>query len=635
MMLGAPWLALILLCTLVPALLLLWILRLRRARVRVPAAWLWLEGTEDLRAEIPFKRLRWSVLLLLQCIALALLILAAARPRVTTNDGRGGRTVLLIDVSASMHTRDDPGGDRRFEQAIDAARAAVDRLHPGGLLDARDGRTMIIAVGAMPRVVQPFTASRQVLLGALQTMEPVDEPGNLAEALRLAQAWAAVPDPDVVEAVETSGDLRLELFSDGGLGDLDAALDTLQQTLVLHHVGSLDTANNAIALVGAERLRDDPAQLRPFVSLMHFGADGATVDVRLAIDGVPVAVRRVALPAGSESDGVFEPGRVDVLFPLVQASDEAIVQAQLVPGDGMPRDDVAWSIVPSAFGGRVQIAGSLSSVVLRAIGAIGLQVADAQADLLVGSFDAPATLPRLPSLTFGVPGASTMVRSVGSHGSDRVVDVDGRHPVMRGSGLSGLRIDQTVELAIEPGVRVLAHGTQGPLIVAWREAGVPRVHVAFRPDDSAWPYREDFITFLVDAEAWLSGRSDERTRVLAGDTIMAQLPADVDTVSIMFDGERLATLSPPDPSRTVWGPAQHAGIYTLQWSSPNASGEHRVAVGMPVVAEGNVRVAAPVRDVALVQVQRARRRSMPLWPFAVMAALLTLLVEWWVWTRRE
>ena len=136
MMLGAPWLALILLCTLVPLLLLLWILRLRRARVRVPAAWLWVEATDDLRAEIPFKRLRWSVLLLLQCIALALLILAAARPRVTTNDGRGGRTVLLIDVSASMHTRDDPGGDRRFEQAIDAARAAVDRLHPGGLLDA-------------------------------------------------------------------------------------------------------------------------------------------------------------------------------------------------------------------------------------------------------------------------------------------------------------------------------------------------------------------------------------------------------------------------------------------------------------------------------------------------------------------
>jgi len=123
--------------------------------------------------------------------------------------------------------------------------------------------------------------------------------------------------------------------------------------------------------------------------------------------------------------------------------------------------------------------------------------------------------------------------------------------------------------------------------------------------------------------------------VIAGDTIMAALRADVQRVSIVYDGEIVATLSPPDPSRMAWGPAEHAGIYTVRWSSPDATGEHHVAVGMPVLAEGDVRVLPPLLDAEMVRVQRAARRSMPLWPFAVASAMLTLLIEWWVWTRRQ
>jgi hypothetical protein len=556
---------------------------------------------------------------------------------VTTNDGRGGRTVLLVDVSASMQTTDGPNNEQRFALAIDAARAAVDRLHPGGLLHANDGHTMIIGVGASPRVVQPFTASRQLLLRALATMKPVDEPGHLAEALALAQAWAAVPDPDAVQGDGGSGvdDLRLELFSDGGLGDLDASFDTLKQTLVLHQVGNAQTQNTAIALVGGQRSSDDPSKIYPFVSLVHFGVSPTTVDVRLAVDSVSVAVRRVEVPAGRVANGAFTPGRIDVLFPPVHALHQVVIQAQLLPGDALQGDDIAKSIVPSGQRGFVQLAGTMSDVLIRGVEAIGLEVVASDPDVIIASLTTTAELGRVPSLTFGVPGASSMVQVNDWRGADQLVDADPRHPVMRGSPLAGLRIEHAVGLSIDPSVRVLAHGTHGPLIVAWREGGVPRVHVGFLPEDSDWPYREDFITFLVDAQAWLAGRSDERMRFVAGDTLSAALPADAESVSIEFKGQTVATVSPPDPSRMAWGPAQHAGVYTLKWSSPNTQGEHRVAVGMPVMAEGDVRVATGIQDTELVQVQQARKRGVPLWPFAVVGAMLTLLVEWWVWTRRQ
>ena len=262
MMFGAPWLALGLLAALGPALLVLWILRMRRARLRVPAQWLWDESREDLRAQVPFQRLRWSVLLLLQAIALALLLLAAAQPRVATSDGRGGRTVLLVDASASMQTRDGMQGGTRFDDAIEAARAAVDRLHPAGLLGNTGGQTMLVTLEGEARIVQPFTGSRTLLHRALDDLRATDASALFEQAAMLSSAWAAVPDPDAAPDSPPPPPARLELFTDGGLADLAtvaAGLDNLR----VHSTGTAGTSNSAVARVGGQRSHDDSARIEP------------------------------------------------------------------------------------------------------------------------------------------------------------------------------------------------------------------------------------------------------------------------------------------------------------------------------------------------------------------------------------
>ncbi|MDP7575037.1 MAG: VWA domain-containing protein, partial [Phycisphaerales bacterium] len=156
----SPWTAFWLLVILVPLLLLLYILRLRRARQVVPSTLFWNEAAEDIQANTPFQRLRRNLLLLLQLIALLMLACAVAQPRFESAAGRGGRTVLLIDRSASMQANDGDGGRTRFEAAIDAARGAIDRLHPGGWFGDAGGQTMIVSLGETADVAQPFTGSR-------------------------------------------------------------------------------------------------------------------------------------------------------------------------------------------------------------------------------------------------------------------------------------------------------------------------------------------------------------------------------------------------------------------------------------------------------------------------------------------
>jgi Ca-activated chloride channel homolog len=58
----------------------LYLMRMRRRDVVVPASFLWPPRTDEVRANAPFQRLRFSWLLLLQLLALALLVLALVWP---------------------------------------------------------------------------------------------------------------------------------------------------------------------------------------------------------------------------------------------------------------------------------------------------------------------------------------------------------------------------------------------------------------------------------------------------------------------------------------------------------------------------------------------------------------------------
>src|SRR5688572_32076880 len=129
-------------------LVLLYVLRIRREKRRVPSTWLWQSAERDLLAKQPFRRLFPHFSLILEALAVALLALAFARPVVRGGQIDSLHLAIIIDTSASMGAL-EADGRPRIAFARDAARMLSRQLAPGA--DA-----LVIEAGREARVVSPL-----------------------------------------------------------------------------------------------------------------------------------------------------------------------------------------------------------------------------------------------------------------------------------------------------------------------------------------------------------------------------------------------------------------------------------------------------------------------------------------------
>jgi Ca-activated chloride channel family protein len=177
----------------------LYFLRLRRRRVVVAFAPLWLGTAGDPRASRRVRRLRHWLSLALALAIFAALWGGALDPRPAAVDQRGRSVVVLIDRSASMSATDEPG------TRLGAAKREATRLL-GGLGPA--DRALVASFADEAEAESGFEADPARLARAVTGVPPSAAPADLPRALAFAGAvLRGRPRPVIV------------LVSDGGFTD--------------------------------------------------------------------------------------------------------------------------------------------------------------------------------------------------------------------------------------------------------------------------------------------------------------------------------------------------------------------------------------------------------------------------------
>src|SRR5256885_1577369 len=159
-----------------------------------------LEGRRDRQANVPWQRLRFSWLLLLQLLVAAVLVAAAVQPALSASANLAPHSIVLLDASASMQANDVQPS--RLDEAKRQIGAMIDQLGP-------QDRMTLIAVQSTARIAGSASGYHDALHRALNAIPPANGPADLSAALSLASG--------IVRAGEES---RAYLFSDGILEPL-------------------------------------------------------------------------------------------------------------------------------------------------------------------------------------------------------------------------------------------------------------------------------------------------------------------------------------------------------------------------------------------------------------------------------
>ena len=144
-----------------PAIAALYFLRRRNPPRVIGSLLLWTDARAQVLRGRPWERFRPTTSLWLQLLAAAALAVALAYPACVHTGSQSGQLVIVLDASASMGATD--GSPRRWDDAIDAALAAIDGAPDGA-------QSAILLAGVNARLVEPLTKDRNALRGHLERL---------------------------------------------------------------------------------------------------------------------------------------------------------------------------------------------------------------------------------------------------------------------------------------------------------------------------------------------------------------------------------------------------------------------------------------------------------------------------------
>lgn len=660
----APWSALVA-AAVVPPLVLLYFLKLKRREQPISSTLLWKRAVQDLQVNSPFQRLRNNLLLILQLLILFLAILAITEPIWKRARAREKTMVLLVDQSASMNAV-EADGRTRLALAKELGKRMVEDMGP-------NDQMMVISFADRAQTVASFTDDKTALKRQIDAIEPTDATTHLRDAITLAEAYST---PIVTEANTPTNPIataHMILVSDGRIADA-AELVLRRSTMEMVTVGKTG-ANVGIVNMDVRRSYERPEIVNAVVRVRNFGPEPASRDLSLFIDGelkevrslgtLAANVRKTASqPADSAEPSDLPPEGSEVVasFDITHAS-AGQIEARLTGGtDALPDDDRAFGTIDAprpvstllVTPGNYFLKLALSSLPGQPPVILSPEEYEkaADADLLVDGrmkydvvvFDAYST-GRLPPGNYmffgGVPKLDD-VKVTGEVQNDLFVDWDDTHPILRHVVIELIHVVRWNKLELPKEAQTLITGADGPvlsllgrdrrqyLICAFSLFDAERSHL-----NTNWVMTAGFPAFMYNALQFLAGN------VTAGGN-RSFAPGTAVAIAAK-PGAKTLTIRRPDNTREI-APVREDGMAycpdttrTGFYIPENAAGGNATfAVNLFDDRESTIKPNAQFQ-IGLDKIAAAsssERVNRPLWPYIILAALLVSFLEWIIYNKR-
>ncbi len=664
-----------------PAIVALYFLKLKRRPLEVPSTYLWHRSIEDLRVNTIWQRLRRNLLLFLQLLLVLLAMLAVLRPGYQGAKLSGDRFIFLIDNSASMQATDVE--DSRLAEAKRAARGVIELMKPHDV-------AMIVSFADTARVEQMFTDNRRQLLRGLEKIKPTERATSLAEALKVASGLANpgrsandATDVQVAQAMPAT----LYIFSDGKFPETNLSLGNLEP--VYRPVGSDTATNVGVAIFTVRRNESQPDRLQAFARVENYSAREASVSLELWLDKTMIDAAEFQVAAGASYGFERDLGTVDSGLLRLKLTDVAFAAGDGTAGDQLALDNQAWAVIGRPrpanvllvtagdealeFALTTELASQLATLTIEPPAFLRDEKSGYQRQAAAGAYDLviyddcrPKTMPQantffigtLPPVEIEKParrkGAPPVKQPLWKAGAKvtgpRIIDVDPSHPLTQWLQLDDVLVAGARPLEVPASGSTLIDSHLGPLLaIAPREEfedlvlAFPFVEEFVSEDGSRekyvgtnWPIRPSFPIFVLNLLQYFSGEQSglDSLSVRCGEPVTLENPLPGQALEVRTPGGERVKLPAGGLGKVTFGGTAKQGVYQVRSRGKTIN---RFAVNMFRPSESEIGVRREIR-VGHVAVKgqsdawQAARRE--LWKWILLAGLVVLMVEWYVYHRR-
>lgn len=484
----------------------LYFLKLKRQERVVPSTLLWKKVIDDMQVNAPFQRLKYSLLLLLQIFLVCLLGFALARPYLAGGGTTGKKTVLLIDTSASMSTKDGTSDGRltRLQAAIRDAQGRAASLETGDEM-------AIVAFDRETRLICKFTSDRSVLQQTLEQLEKPEEIRDLETrgedafdtALNMIENKVGAEVIVLSDGCFTDVKLEKALAEEGVAGNTEdiekkegkkSVQDRLKAFRFVSY-GSETSDNVGITQMDARtrsvRKKGEPGdelETQLFVQIENFSPKEREVIFSISTESVQFPPRTIVLkgrPARTETlDSTAPTGDTAEVARSVEtiklpSGTTGVVTARIVsPKDKFPVDDVASVVIADSETQKLLLVSKGNFFLERALGSIrGVKLELKQPDVFLKEYEqkgsaatddydccvfenaAPVSWTDGGGLFIGVmPPVSGFTKAEKPIVWPEIIDWDSSHPLMRYVNFGNVTVGESEVWKVPKTVKFLVEG---------------------------------------------------------------------------------------------------------------------------------------------------------------------------------
>ena len=642
---------------LVPLIVVLYLLKLRRQPARVSTLLFWQRVTADHRRRALFQRLRQILSLLLQLLIFGLLLFALARPELAFFRGAeaGLSTVVVLDTRARTRARTGTGNETRFDQARRVATSYLNRASP-------HQPVALLAAESAPRVVVGLTGEERSLLAGLDELGPTDAGGRIEDAVRLAaDLLAAHP-----------GGKRVVVVTDQPFDFAQPKDAPVQiETRLIPAASDAPCENVGLTRLTARPLPNSPETDALLVEIENFGPHRQTGNVELSFEGQLLDVKPFDLAPGEHRTDIYPAlaARARIANPRGWLHAHLDLSPEGKAADAYAPDDDAYAVVPPPQPLRVLLVTRgnwFLENLLKADDRVQFdqlepgafqpaQAAGFDAVVLDGFVPEGWTAGALPKGNYLFVGKGPFMEGTAPLEHPPITDTDAGNPLLALVRLRDVTILRAAAWTLpEPAPADAAdpwrfaapvRSLERPLVVTGERRGQRLAALAFGAADSDLPLRVAFPLLVHNALGFLAGRDEGAdaagASVRAGETITLAAGESLWTRA-QTNYQPLPTGGIPAGERVegpgVFQPVQNG--YYLRRGADGAESWFAVNTGDRAMSVLNAPGTAPTAASSETPAVSSAGwwESVQVWPpwvYLALVAFALCALEWWGFHRRR